>query len=115
MLKFPILKKMVRKQTGKTKKEEEVENPKTPATPESIDDAVTSPTFTSVEQEDTTIWSSSFSWDMQPTTSSELDVVSAISNVWEEENKHSDQLNIPKKNEILNNNNNDDDFEENVW
>jgi len=103
MLKFPILKKMVRKPASKTKVEDQVEvgSPKTPVTPEFIDDdAATSPTFASVEQEDTKVWSSSFTWNMQ-TTPSEF---AAISNVWEEEKKHSGQLDvITKKDEILDN------------
>src|SRR3954466_10541765 len=104
MLKFPILKKMVRKPASKTKVEDQVEvgSPKTPVTPEFIDDdAVTSPTFASVEQEDTKVWSSSFTWNMQ-TTPSEF---AAISNVWEEEKKHSGQSDVTtvttKKDEIL--------------
>ncbi|RIA97953.1 hypothetical protein C1645_732076 [Glomus cerebriforme] len=98
---------MVRKPTSKPKNEDEVEvkSPKTPVTPEFIDDTVPSPTFTSVEQEDTTIWSSSFSWNMQ--TTSEFND-SAMNNVWEEDNKHG-QLDITK------NGDNKDDFEENVW
>src|ERR1051325_3891408 len=110
MLKFPILKKMVRKPTNKTTKEDqtEVESPKTPVTPEFTDDAVTSPTFVPIEQEDTTVWSSSFSWNVQ-TTPSEF----GASNVWDEEKKHTGQLDkITKKDEILEDK---DDFEENVW
>ncbi|CAI2177634.1 16356_t:CDS:2 [Funneliformis geosporum] len=105
---------MVRKQSAKTKKVE-VENPKTPATPATpesigdINDIATSPTFTSIEQENTTIWSSSFSWNIQST--SELDADSA-NNIWEEDHKDSDKLYITKNNEVLDNK---DDFEENVW
>ncbi|CAG8723183.1 12649_t:CDS:2, partial [Funneliformis mosseae] len=102
---------MVRKQTAKTKKVE-VEDPKTPTTPESIsdnNDISTTSTFTSIEQENATIWSSSFSWNIQAT--SELDADST-SNIWEEDHKNSDQLYITKINEVLDNK---DDFEENVW
>src|SRR2546430_10886357 len=110
MLKFPILKKMVRKPTSRAKVEDQVEvgSPKTPVTPDFIDDdAATSPTFASVEQEDTKVWSSSFTWNMQTTPSD----FAATSNVWDEENKHSGQLDgITKKDEILDNK---DDFEEN--
>lgn len=116
MLKFPILKKMVRKPTSKTKNEDEVESPKTPVTPEFIGDDVVSspisPTFTTIEHEDTKIWSSSFSWNMQ-TTSSEFDNTT-MSNVWEEHNSQlDDQSDITKKDEIIENKK--DDFEENVW
>jgi hypothetical protein len=118
MLKFPILKKMVRKPTSKTKNEEvEVESPKTPVTPEFISDDIVSspisPTFTTIEHEDTKIWSSSFSWNMQSTS----EFNTTMNNVWEEDNNHSVQLNgqsdIMKKDEIIENKK--DDFEENVW
>ncbi|RGB42820.1 hypothetical protein C1646_682497 [Rhizophagus diaphanus] len=118
MLKFPILKKMVRKPTNKTKNEDEVEveSPKTPVTPEFIGDDVVSspisPTFTTIEHEDTKIWSSSFSWNMQ-STSSEFDNTT-MSNVWEDHNSQLDiQSDITKKDEIIENKK--DDFEENVW
>ncbi|GBB94523.1 hypothetical protein RclHR1_02370023 [Rhizophagus clarus] len=112
---------MVRKPTNKPKNEGEVEveSPKTPVTPEFIDSDVVSspisPTFTTIEHEDTKIWSSSFSWNMQ-TTSSEFDNTT-MSNVWEADNSHTGQLDgqsdITKKVEIIENKK--DDFEENVW